>query len=112
MRVVFLMKTWFGRGADQHRSSLREVMIVVPTRIGDQRGFFPRYAREFAPIGIEVAFVQDNHVFNPLKGTLRGLHYQIPSAAQGKLLRVPRGSIFDVAVDIRRGSPTFGRPRL
>ena len=53
--------------------------------------------------------MQDNHVRNPLKGTLRGLHYQVPPAAQGKLVRVTRGAIFDVAVDIRRGSPSFGR---
>jgi hypothetical protein len=57
----------------------------------------------------EVAFVQDNHGRNPLKGTLRGLHYQVPLGAQGKLVRVTRGAVFDVAVDIRRGSPSFGR---
>jgi dTDP-4-dehydrorhamnose 3,5-epimerase len=92
-------------------TSLPEVVIVVPPRIGDQRGFFSEVwnARDFASIGVDAVFVQDNHVFNPLKGTLRGLHYQILPAAQGKLLRVPRGAIFDVAVDIRRGSPTFGR---
>jgi dTDP-4-dehydrorhamnose 3,5-epimerase len=92
-------------------TSLSEVVIVVPTRIGDQRGFFSEVwnARDFASIGVDAVFVQDNHVLNPLKGTLRGLHYQIPPTAQGKLLRVLRGAIFDVAVDIRHGSPTFGR---
>ena len=66
-------------------------------------------ARDFALVGIDANFVQDNHVRNPLKGTLRGLHFQIPPVAQGKLVRVTRGAIFDVAIDIRRGSPTFGR---
>ena len=90
---------------------LPEVKIVAPGRLGDTRGFFSEVwnERDFAAAGIEAHFVQDNHIRNPLKGTLRGLHYQLPPAAQGKLLRVTRGSIFDVAVDIRRGSPTFGR---
>ena len=92
-------------------TSLPEVRLLVPRRIGDARGFFSEVwnARDFAAIGIEAHFVQDNHVRNPHKGTVRGLHYQIDPFAQGKLLRVTRGSIFDVAVDIRRGSPTFGR---
>jgi dTDP-4-dehydrorhamnose 3,5-epimerase len=83
---------------------LREVVVVVPTRIGDGRGFFSEVwnAREFSAADIEAVFVQDNHVRSPLKGTLRGLHYQMPPAAQGKLLRVSRGAIFDVALDIRR----------
>jgi dTDP-4-dehydrorhamnose 3,5-epimerase len=90
---------------------LSEVKIVVPRRIGDTRGFFSEVwsARDFAAVGIDAHFVQDNHVRNPTKGTLRGLHYQMPPEAQAKLLRVTRGAIFDVAVDIRRGSPTFGR---
>ena len=88
-----------------------EVKIIVPRRIGDTRGFFSEVwnARDFASAGIDASFVQDNHVRNPLKGTVRGLHYQIIPAAQAKLLRVTRGAIFDVAVDIRRGSPSFGR---
>src|SRR5205814_10213443 len=92
-------------------TALPEVKVVMPRRIGDGRGFFSEVgnAREFAEVGIDVGFVQDNHVRNPLKGTLRGLHFQIPPTAQGKLVRVTRGAIFDVAVDIRRGSPTFGR---
>jgi dTDP-4-dehydrorhamnose 3,5-epimerase len=91
-------------------TKLPEVKIVVPRRIGDIRGFFSEVwnARDFASVGIEIAFVQDNYVRNPLKVTLRGLHYQMPPAAQGKLLRVSRGAVLDVAVDIRRGSPTFG----
>jgi dTDP-4-dehydrorhamnose 3,5-epimerase len=90
---------------------LPEVKIVAPGRLGDTRGFFSEVwnERDFAEAGVAAHFVQDNHIRNPLKGTLRGLHYQLPPAAQGKLLRVTRGSIFDVAVDIRRGSRTFGR---
>jgi dTDP-4-dehydrorhamnose 3,5-epimerase len=91
-------------------TSLPEVKIVAPKRIGDARGFFSEVwnVRDFAEAGIMASFVQDNHIRNPLKGTLRGMHYQLAPATQGKLLRVTRGSIFDVAVDIRRGSPTFG----
>ncbi len=92
-------------------TGIPDVKIVVPQRIGDARGFFSEVwnARDFASAGIGARFVQDNHVRSPHKGTLRGLHYQIDPAAQGKLLRVTRGAVFDVAVDIRRGSPTFGR---
>jgi dTDP-4-dehydrorhamnose 3,5-epimerase len=92
-------------------TALPEVKILVPRRISDRRGFFSEVwnARDFASAEIDAAFVQDNHVRNQLKGTLRGLHYQVPPAAQGKLVRVTRGSVVDVAVDIRRGSPTFGR---
>lgn len=90
---------------------LPEVIVVVPDRIGDTRGFFSEIwnAHDFAAAGIDATFVQDNHVRSPHKGTLRGLHYQIEPSAQGKLVRVTRGAIFDVAVDIRRGSSTFGR---
>jgi len=92
-------------------TSLPEVKIVVAQRLGDSRGFFSEVwsTRDFAANGIDVQFVQDNHVRSPLKGTLRGLHYQIPPTAQGKLLRVTRGAVFDVAIDIRHGSPNFGR---
>ena len=92
-------------------TALAEVKILVPRRIGDSRGFFSEVwnAREFSRLGIDAVFVQDNHVLSPLRGTLRGLHYQLPPAAQGKLVRVTRGAVADFAVDIRRGSPTFGR---
>lgn len=92
-------------------TGIPEVKILAPRRIGDARGFMSEVwnSRDFAAAGVVAAFVQDNHVRNPHKGTLRGLHYQLPPAAQGKLLRVLRGAVFDVAVDIRRGSPTFGR---
>src|SRR6202011_2343914 len=92
-------------------TALPEIKVLMPRRIGDVRGFFSEVwnARDFAAVGIEAAFVQDNHIRNPLKGTLRGLHFQVPPHAQGKLVRVTRGSIFDVAVDIRVGSSTFGQ---
>ncbi len=92
-------------------TALPEVKILVPRRIGDARGFFSEVwnARDFEKLAKGAVFVQDNHIRNPKRGTVRGLHYQIPPAAQAKLLRVTRGAIFDVAVDIRRGSPTFGR---
>lgn len=92
-------------------TALPDIRIVLPQRIGDVRGFFSEVwnARDFSSVGVHAVFVQDNHVRNPHKGTLRGLHYQVPPAAQGKLLRVTRGAVFDVAVDIRRGSPSFGR---
>ncbi len=91
-------------------TALKEVKVVLPNRIGDDRGFFSEVwnARDFSAAGIDIDFVQDNHVRNAHKRVVRGLHYQIGSSAQGKLLRVTRGAIFDVAVDIRRGSPTFG----
>src|SRR5271155_4044013 len=92
-------------------TALPDVKVVMPAQIGDSRGVFSEVwnRRTFAALGIDIGFVQDNHIRNPRKGTLRGLHYQLPSAAQGKLVRASRGAIFDVAVDIRRGSPTFGR---
>ena len=87
-----------------------EMKLIVPQRFGDNRGFFGEtYSRSrYAEMGIDVEFVQDNHSLSHALGTLRGLHYQAPPAAQGKLVRCGRGAIFDVAVDIRRGSPTYG----
>jgi dTDP-4-dehydrorhamnose 3,5-epimerase len=92
-------------------TAIPEVKIVVPERFGDARGFFSEVwnARSFSAAGVGAEFVQDNHACNRRQGTLRGLHYQIPPCAQGKLLRVTRGAVFDVAVDIRRGSTTFGQ---
>jgi len=88
-----------------------EVKAVVAERVADTRGFLSEVwnAREFFSAGIEAKFVQENHVSNPHKGTVRGLHYQIAPSAQGKLLRVTRGAIFDVVVDVRRDRPSFGR---
>lgn len=85
--------------------------VIIPKRFTDLRGFFGEtYSRRrYAEIGIDVVFVQDNHSLSRAVGTLRGLHFQAPPAAQGKLVRCGRGAIFDVAVDIRRGSPTYGQ---
>jgi dTDP-4-dehydrorhamnose 3,5-epimerase len=87
------------------------VLEIVPARHGDDRGYFSEtFSRDtFAEAGIGLEFVQDNHSLSRAKGVLRGLHYQLPPRAQDKLVRVVRGAILDVAVDIRRGSPTFGR---
>jgi dTDP-4-dehydrorhamnose 3,5-epimerase len=92
-------------------TTLPGVKIVVPQRFPDARGDFSEVwnAARFGAAGIAAEFVQDNHVRNVRRFTVRGLHYQIPPAAQGKLVRVTRGAIFDVVVDIRRGSPNFGR---
>ena len=90
--------------------AIPDVRLVVPNRFGDARGFFSEtYSRrDFAAGGIADGFVQDNHSRSASTGTVRGLHYQLPPFAQGKLIRVLKGSILDVAVDIRRGSPSFG----
>ena len=87
-----------------------DVRLITPQRHGDRRGFFSEvYNRErLATAGIDICFVQDNHSFSAQAGTIRGLHFQAPPFAQHKLIRVTRGAIFDVAVDLRRGSPTFG----
>lgn len=92
-------------------TTLPEVKIVTPRRFGDARGFFAETwnARAFAGAGISTAFVQDNHSVSAQVGTVRGLHFQRPPHAQAKLVRCGRGSLRDVAVDIRRGSPTYGR---
>ena len=88
-----------------------DVLLIEPVKHGDERGFFSETynARVLADAGFTGAFVQDNHSRSPKKGTVRGLHFQAPPFAQDKLLRVTKGAILDVAVDIRRGSPTFGK---
>lgn len=92
------------------KTSLPGVLEIVPRRIGDDRGFFSEVwnAQSLKEAGVELDFVQDNHS-RSAKGVLRGLHYQLDPIAQDKLVRVSRGSIFDVAVDIRKSSPTFGQ---
>lgn len=87
------------------------VLEIVPRKFGDERGFFSEvYARQrFHEAGITQDWVQDNQSFSAEKGIIRGLHYQIAPMAQDKLIRVLKGSIFDVAVDIRKNSPSFGR---
>ncbi|PSJ56104.1 dTDP-4-dehydrorhamnose 3,5-epimerase [Pseudaminobacter soli (ex Li et al. 2025)] len=87
------------------------VFEIRPPKFVDARGFFSETwnAAKLAKAGISVDFVQDNHSFSRMRGVMRGLHFQMPPFAQDKLVRVLRGSVFDVAVDIRRGSPTFGK---
>lgn len=87
------------------------VLLITPPRFADERGYFSEVwnARAFAGAGIDATFVQDNQSLSRQKGTIRGLHFQTPPSAQGKLVRVLKGVIRDVAVDIRQGSPTFGR---
>jgi len=87
------------------------VKVLTPKKFGDARGWFCETYSEkaFRAIGIEDHFVQDNHSLSVPVGTLRGLHFQLPPHAQAKLVRVVRGAIFDVAVDIRKNSPTFGQ---
>ena len=92
-------------------AELSAIKIITPKKFGDHRGFFSEvYSRRaLAELGVLTDFVQDNHSLSVEKGVLRGLHYQVPPMAQDKLVRVVRGAILDVAVDIRRSSPTFGR---
>lgn len=87
------------------------VKKLAPDKHDDDRGFFSETYNKKAlcASGIHLEFVQDNHSFSAAKGTVRGLHFQTPPFAQDKLVRVTRGAIFDVAVDLRRGSPTYGR---
>ena len=85
--------------------------VITPARFGDARGFFSEsYNRaRMAEHGIDIEFIQDNHSVSERAGTVRGLHFQRPPHAQAKLVRCGRGRLFDVAVDIRGGSPTYGR---
>jgi len=89
---------------------VKDLLIVEPTVFGDERGyFFESYSKtKFEDLGINIDFVQDNQSFSK-KGTLRGLHYQNPPFAQTKLVRVLEGEIIDVAVDLRKYSPTYGK---
>lgn len=93
------------------RLAIPDVIEVVPPRHGDHRGFFSEVFKRsaFEAEGLRFDWVQDNQSFSAEKGTVRGLHFQAPPFAQAKLVRVLRGAIFDVAVDIRKGSPSYGR---
>jgi dTDP-4-dehydrorhamnose 3,5-epimerase len=92
-------------------TAIPAVKIVTPKKFGDHRGFFSETwsRRTFADAGIDLDFVQDNQSLSAPVGTLRGLHFQSPPFAQDKLIRVTRGRILDVAVDIRASSPSFGK---
>lgn len=93
------------------QTALAGLLILTPQRFGDARGFFAETwnAMRFCEAtGVDPVFVQDNHSMSAEAGTIRGLHYQAPPHAQGKLVRCGRGALWDVAVDIRRASPTFG----
>jgi len=91
--------------------AIADVKLIRPKKHGDERGFFSEVFREelFARHGIGGAFVQDNQVYSANRGVLRGLHFQKPPNAQGKLVRCVHGAILDVAVDIRAASPTYGQ---
>ena len=91
--------------------AIPDVKRITPKIFRDGRGFFSETynSRLLASAGVEATFVQDNHSLSREKGVVRGLHFQNPPHAQGKLVRVVRGAIFDVAVDIRLGSPTYGK---
>lgn len=92
-------------------TSLSGVVLLTPARFGDERGFFSESWNKarMAAAGFDYDFVQDNHSMSETVGTLRGLHYQAPPHAQAKLVRCGRGALLDVAVDVRRGSPTYGQ---
>ncbi len=91
--------------------AIDDVKLITPRKFGDNRGFFSEtYSKKsFLEAGIDLDFVQDNQSLSEARGTLRGLHFQAPPFAQDKLVRVIHGAIIDVAVDIRRGSPTYGK---
>jgi dTDP-4-dehydrorhamnose 3,5-epimerase len=92
-------------------TALQGVKIITPKKHGDHRGFFSEVynRRAWAEAGLDYAFVQDNHSYSAEAGVIRGLHFQLEPFGQDKLVRVARGRVLDVAVDLRRGSPTFGR---
>ena len=96
---------------DIQTTPLPGLMVLTPKRFGDARGFFSESwnARVMAEAGLDYRFVQDNHSLSAAVGTLRGLHCQVNPHAQAKLVRCGRGCLFDVAVDARRGSPTYGQ---
>lgn len=88
-----------------------DLFVLTPPRFGDSRGFFSESwnAKKVAELGLQYDFVQDNHSLSAKVGTVRGLHFQAPPHAQAKLVRCGKGRLFDVAVDIRKGSPTYGQ---
>jgi dTDP-4-dehydrorhamnose 3,5-epimerase len=95
---------------DVRKFAINGPLLINPKRFGDARGFFSETysAKSLAEAGIELTFVQDNHSMSGERGTIRGLHFQSPPRAQAKLVRVVRGRILDVFVDIRKNSPSYG----
>lgn len=93
------------------RTNIPDVLIVHPRKHSDHRGFFSEVFKsdELSRHGVDLNWVQDNHSYSVTRGVVRGLHFQLNPHAQAKLIRVVRGAIFDVVVDLRRQSPTFGR---
>ena len=93
------------------KTKLEGVLVLEPLRLGDNRGFFSESwnKRRMLDHGVDIDFLQDNHSLSAQVGTVRGLHFQSPPHAQDKLVRCGRGRLFDVAVDIRKGSPTYGQ---
>lgn len=93
------------------RTEIPDVLVLKPRYFQDYRGYFVETynARAAREIGLKADFVQDNQAFSIRRGTVRALHFQVPPRVQAKLVRVLRGSIYDVAVDLRAGSPTYGR---
>lgn len=96
---------------DFERLEIPELIVISPKVFGDERGFFMEVYQqeEFRRLGIDVSFVQDNHSKSVPRGVVRGLHFQKNPRAQAKLVRVIAGSVFDVAVDLRKGSPNYGK---
>jgi dTDP-4-dehydrorhamnose 3,5-epimerase len=94
-----------------HASPIEGVFLIEQEARGDERGFFARVfcEKEFAAAGLETRYVQMNNSLSASKGTLRGMHYQLAPAAEVKVVRCVRGRLFDVALDLREGSPTFGK---
>lgn len=92
-------------------ADIEDVLVISPKRFRDARGYFMETwnRRSLAAFGVSVDFVQDNQSFSERQGTIRGFHLQVPPHAQAKLVRCSRGAILDVSVDVRVGSPTFGR---
>jgi dTDP-4-dehydrorhamnose 3,5-epimerase len=101
----------YGCSMQFQRFAIRDLLLIKSVKRADVRGFFSEIYRSDAlsAEGVTAQFVQDNHVYSEKRGVLRGLHFQTPPHAQGKLVRCIRGAVLDVAVDIRKGSPTFGQ---
>jgi dTDP-4-dehydrorhamnose 3,5-epimerase len=99
------------QGLEVVRGGIKGMLILIPPRFTDERGFFSEsFSVDWLQrLGVDPGFVQDNHSFSAAAGTVRGFHFQAPPAAQAKLVRVVTGAVLDVVLDLRVGSPTFGR---